>query len=47
MKFKKTQTLASAIIADTKSNVTDELSDLVFRSMLSEHINTIVDGGSE
>lgn len=43
MKF-KTQTLASAIIADAKSTVTDELEDLVFKSMLAEHMDSIVDG---
>ena len=43
MKF-KTQSLASAIIADAKSNVTDELEDLVFKSMLAEHMDSIVDG---
>lgn len=43
MKF-KTQTLASAIIADSKSKVTDELEDIVFKSMLSEHMDSIVDG---
>ena len=47
MKF-RTQTLASAVIADSKSTVTDEqLEDLVFKSMLSEHMNNIVDGASE
>ena len=46
MKF-KTQTLASAIIADAKSNVADELEDIVFKAMLSEHMNSIVDGSSE
>ena len=46
MKY-KTQTLASAIIADSKSTVTDELEDIVFKSMLSEHMNNIVDGASE
>jgi len=43
MKF-KTQTLASALFADNKSNVTDELKDLAFKSMLSEHMDEIVDG---
>lgn len=44
MKF-KCQSLASAIIADKKSTVTDEqLEDLIFKSMLAEHMDTIVDG---
>ncbi len=44
MKF-KTQSLASAIIADAKSTVTDEqLEELVFKSMLGEHMDSIVDG---
>lgn len=46
MKF-KCQSLASAVIADSKSTVTDELEDIVFKSMLSEHMNSIIDGGSE
>lgn len=46
MKY-KTQTLASAIIADSKSTVTEELNDMVFRSMLSEHMNAIIDGSGE
>lgn len=46
MKF-KCQSLASAVIADSKSTVTDELQDMIFRSMLSEHMNTIVDGSGE
>ena len=40
----KTQSLASAIIADAKSTVTDELEDIVFKSMLKEHMDSIVDG---
>lgn len=46
MKF-KCQSLASAIIADKKSTVTDEIEDLVFKTMLSEHMDNIVDGASE
>lgn len=47
MKYKNTQSLASAIIADTKSTVSDELEDMVFKSMLSENMNVIIDGSSE
>lgn len=42
MKFKG-QPLASAIFADSKSNVSDELQDLVFKSMLKENMEQIVD----
>ena len=44
MKF-KTQTLASAVIADKKSKVTDEqIADMAFKAMIGEHIDAIVDG---
>ena len=51
MKYKNTQSLASAIIADAKSTVSDEFEEafdnMVSKTMMSEHIKIIVDRSIE
>ena len=42
-----TQSLASVLMADSGSKVCDELEDMVFKTVLSENMNIIIDGGSE
>lgn len=42
-----TQSLASVLMADSGSKVCEELEDIMFRTVLSENMNSIVDGGSE
>lgn len=46
MEFKG-QSLASAIIADAKSKVTDELEEAIFKAMLSENMESIINGCGE
>ena len=44
----KCQSLASAIMADVKSKVTDEkIEDMIFKCVLKENMDTIVNGCGE
>ena len=44
----KYQSLAAAIMADSKSKVTDEnLEDMIFSTVLKENMETIVNGCGE
>lgn len=42
-----TQSFASVLMADSGSKMTDDFEDMVFKAVISEHMNTIIDGGSE